>query len=127
MRRQLSPSSEHQEFIAFLQRLLSPVLEAYAGAAIFVLGLEQPITESDYTTQLFRFLLARTEKGAAAYGQISTIQLIKLYSRIKLCFISIIKGNPPEPYRTSYCQMRALWDSVGQAAMPLIRIPGPAG
>ncbi|XP_048843126.1 glycerol-3-phosphate acyltransferase 1, mitochondrial [Brienomyrus brachyistius] len=73
----LSPSSEHQEFIAFLQRLLSPVLEAYAGAAIFVLGLEQPITESDYTTQLFRFLLARTEKGVAAYGESATHYLVK--------------------------------------------------
>uniref|UniRef100_A0A7N9AP73 Glycerol-3-phosphate acyltransferase 1, mitochondrial n=1 Tax=Mastacembelus armatus TaxID=205130 RepID=A0A7N9AP73_9TELE len=64
----LSVSTEHQEFIVFLQRLLSPVLEAYSGAAIFIHSLGQPMTESDYTQRLFRYLLTRTERGVAAYG-----------------------------------------------------------
>uniref|UniRef100_A0A8C9W8Z3 Glycerol-3-phosphate acyltransferase 1, mitochondrial n=1 Tax=Scleropages formosus TaxID=113540 RepID=A0A8C9W8Z3_SCLFO len=63
----VSSSSEHQEFFTFLQRLLSPVLEAYAGAAIFVHGLERPIAEREYTMQLFRYLLTRTERGVATY------------------------------------------------------------
>lgn len=65
---QVSLSPEHQEFFVFLQRLLSPVLEAYSGAAIFVHSLSQPMAEPEYTQQLFRYLLTRTEKGVAAYG-----------------------------------------------------------
>lgn len=64
----MSLSAEHQEFFIFLQRLLSPVLEAYGGAAIFVHSLSQPMAESDYTQRLFRYLLTRTERGVAAYG-----------------------------------------------------------
>ena len=64
----MSVSTEHQEFFVFLQRLLSPVLEAYSGAAIFVHSLSQPMAESDYTQKLFRYLLIRTERGVAAYG-----------------------------------------------------------
>uniref|UniRef100_A0AAX7VWG7 Glycerol-3-phosphate acyltransferase 1, mitochondrial n=1 Tax=Astatotilapia calliptera TaxID=8154 RepID=A0AAX7VWG7_ASTCA len=59
----VSVSAEHQEFFVFLQRLLSPVLEAYSGAAIFVHSLSQPMVESDYTQRLFRYLLTRTERG----------------------------------------------------------------
>lgn len=65
---QVSVSAEHQEFFVFLQRLLSPVLEAYSGAAIFVHSLSQPMAESEYTQRLFRYLLTRTERGVAAYG-----------------------------------------------------------
>uniref|UniRef100_A0A6Q2YW74 Glycerol-3-phosphate acyltransferase 1, mitochondrial n=1 Tax=Esox lucius TaxID=8010 RepID=A0A6Q2YW74_ESOLU len=73
----VSMSPEHQEFFVFLQRLLSPVLEAYSGAAIFVHSLSQPMAEPEYTQQLFRYLLARTEKGVAAYGESATHYLVK--------------------------------------------------
>ncbi|KAJ7984595.1 hypothetical protein DPEC_G00356410 [Dallia pectoralis] len=73
----VSTSLEHQEFFVFLQHLLSPVLEAYSGAAIFVHSLSQPTAESEYTQQLFRYLLARTEKGVAAYGESATHYLVK--------------------------------------------------
>lgn len=66
---QVSSSSEHQEFFTFMQRVLSPVLEAYSGAAIFVHSLLSPMTEKEYTQKLFKYLLMRTEKGVAAYGQ----------------------------------------------------------
>ncbi|KAM9336689.1 glycerol-3-phosphate acyltransferase 1, mitochondrial [Symphorus nematophorus] len=73
----VSVSAEHQEFFIFLQRLVSPVLEAYSGAAIFVHSLSQPMTESDYTQRLFRYLLTRTERGVAAYGESATHYLVK--------------------------------------------------
>ncbi|XP_071394117.1 glycerol-3-phosphate acyltransferase 1, mitochondrial [Centroberyx affinis] len=73
----VSVSTEHQEFFIFLQRLLSPVLEAYSGAAIFVHSLSQPMAEPDYTQQLFRYLLTRTERGVAAYGESATHYLVK--------------------------------------------------
>uniref|UniRef100_A0A3B5B6A2 Glycerol-3-phosphate acyltransferase 1, mitochondrial n=1 Tax=Stegastes partitus TaxID=144197 RepID=A0A3B5B6A2_9TELE len=73
----VSVSAEHQEFFVFLQRLLSPVLEAYSGAAIFVHSLSQPMAESDYTQRLFRYLLTRTERGVAAYGESATHYLVK--------------------------------------------------
>lgn len=64
----MSISAEHQDFFIFLQRLVSPVLEAYSGAAIFIHSLIQPTSESDYTQKLFRYLLTRTERGLAVYG-----------------------------------------------------------
>ncbi|KAJ3608064.1 hypothetical protein NHX12_025114 [Muraenolepis orangiensis] len=73
----VSTSSEHQEFFVFLQRLVSPVLEAYSGAAILVHSLKQPVDERDYTEQLFRYLLTRTERGVAAYGESATHYLVK--------------------------------------------------
>ncbi|XP_070783315.1 glycerol-3-phosphate acyltransferase 1, mitochondrial isoform X2 [Enoplosus armatus] len=73
----VSVSTEHQEFFVFLQRLVSPVLEAYSGAAIFVHSLSQPMAESDYTQRLFRYLLTRTERGVAAYGESATHYLVK--------------------------------------------------
>uniref|UniRef100_A0A3Q0T5X2 Glycerol-3-phosphate acyltransferase 1, mitochondrial n=1 Tax=Amphilophus citrinellus TaxID=61819 RepID=A0A3Q0T5X2_AMPCI len=73
----VSVSAEHQEFFVFLQRLLSPVLEAYSGAAIFVHSLSQPMAESEYTQRLFRYLLTRTERGVAAYGESATHYLVK--------------------------------------------------
>ncbi|XP_034049216.1 glycerol-3-phosphate acyltransferase 1, mitochondrial [Thalassophryne amazonica] len=73
----VSVSTEHQEFFAFLQQLLGPVLEAYSGAAIFVHGLNQPMTESEYTHKLFKYLLTRTERDVAAYGESATHYLVK--------------------------------------------------
>uniref|UniRef100_A0A3Q1JI28 Glycerol-3-phosphate acyltransferase 1, mitochondrial n=1 Tax=Anabas testudineus TaxID=64144 RepID=A0A3Q1JI28_ANATE len=73
----VSVSTEHQEFFVFLQQLLSPVLEAYSGAAIFIHSLSQPMAESDYTQGLFRYLLTRTERGVAAYGESATHYLVK--------------------------------------------------
>uniref|UniRef100_A0A8C7YG07 Glycerol-3-phosphate acyltransferase 1, mitochondrial n=1 Tax=Oryzias sinensis TaxID=183150 RepID=A0A8C7YG07_9TELE len=73
----VSASAEHQEFFLFLQRLLSPVLEAYSGAAIFVHSLSEPMSESDFTQKLFRYLLTRTERGVAAYGESATHYLVK--------------------------------------------------
>lgn len=70
---QVSLSAEHQEFFVFLQRLLSSVLEAYSGAAIFVHSLSQPMAETEYTQRLFRYLLTRTEKRIAAYGDCGEI------------------------------------------------------
>lgn len=70
---QVSISAEHQEFFVFLQRLVSPVLEAYSGAAIFIHSLSQPASESDYTQRLFRYLLTRTERGVAVYGSYTII------------------------------------------------------
>lgn len=73
----VSVSAEHQEFFVFLQRIVSPVLEAYSGAAIFVHSLSQPMAESEYTQRLFRYLLTRTERGVAAYGESATHYLVK--------------------------------------------------
>lgn len=73
----VSVSTEHQEFFVFLQQLLSPVLEAYSGAAIFVHSLNQPMAESEYTLRLFRYLLTRTERGVAVYGESATHYLVK--------------------------------------------------
>lgn len=73
----VSVSSEHQEFFIFLQRLLSPVLEAYSGAAIFIHSLSQPMAESEFTLRLFKYLLTRTERGVAAYGESATHYLVK--------------------------------------------------
>lgn len=77
---QVSVLPEHQEFFVFLQRLLSPVLEAYSGAAIFVHSLSQPMSESEYTQRLFRYLLTRTERGVAAYGNTAVFPW-KLYTQ----------------------------------------------
>ncbi|XP_062859106.1 glycerol-3-phosphate acyltransferase 1, mitochondrial [Trichomycterus rosablanca] len=73
----VSLSSEHQEFFTFLQRVLSPVLEAYSGAAIFIHSLLTPMSEREYTQRLFKYLLTRTEKGVAAYGESATHYLVK--------------------------------------------------
>ncbi|XP_063073059.1 glycerol-3-phosphate acyltransferase 1, mitochondrial isoform X2 [Engraulis encrasicolus] len=73
----VSTAAEQQEFFLFLQQLLSPVLEAYSGAAIFIHSLAQPVTESHYTHMLFKYLLARAEKGIAVYGESATHYLVK--------------------------------------------------
>uniref|UniRef100_A0A8C1A3E2 Glycerol-3-phosphate acyltransferase 1, mitochondrial n=1 Tax=Cyprinus carpio carpio TaxID=630221 RepID=A0A8C1A3E2_CYPCA len=73
----VSPSAEHQEFYTFLQRILTPVMEAYSGAAIFVHSLSSPMSEREYTHKLFKYLLTRTERGVAAYGESATHYLVK--------------------------------------------------
>uniref|UniRef100_A0A672LA81 Glycerol-3-phosphate acyltransferase 1, mitochondrial n=1 Tax=Sinocyclocheilus grahami TaxID=75366 RepID=A0A672LA81_SINGR len=73
----VSPSAEPQEFYTFLQRILTPVLEAYSGAAIFVHSLISPMSEREYTQKLFKYLLTRTERGVAAYGESATHYLVK--------------------------------------------------
>uniref|UniRef100_A0A8D3BE87 Glycerol-3-phosphate acyltransferase 1, mitochondrial n=1 Tax=Scophthalmus maximus TaxID=52904 RepID=A0A8D3BE87_SCOMX len=88
----VSVSAEHQDFFIFLQQLISPVLEAYSGAAIFVHSLTQPMAESDYTQRLFRYLLTRTERGVAAYGESATHYLIKNTVRtFKELGVSVLK------------------------------------
>uniref|UniRef100_A0A8C8JC33 Glycerol-3-phosphate acyltransferase 1, mitochondrial n=1 Tax=Oncorhynchus tshawytscha TaxID=74940 RepID=A0A8C8JC33_ONCTS len=78
----VSLAPEHQEFFVFLQRLLSPVLEAYSGAAIFVHSLSQPMAEPEYTQQLFRYLLTRTEKGTFLFSVLreNRVSLVELSS-----------------------------------------------
>nr|XP_006630906.1 PREDICTED: glycerol-3-phosphate acyltransferase 1, mitochondrial [Lepisosteus oculatus] len=73
----VSLSPEHQEFFGFLQRILGPVLEAYSAAAIFLHSLNGPVTEREYTNQLFRFLLTRSEKKVAVFGESATHYLVK--------------------------------------------------
>ncbi|XP_041934223.1 glycerol-3-phosphate acyltransferase 1, mitochondrial [Alosa sapidissima] len=73
----LSSSPEQQEFISFLQSMLSPVLEAYSGAAIFIHSLTEPVPEREYTQQLFKYLLTRAERGIAVYGESATHYLVK--------------------------------------------------
>uniref|UniRef100_A0A673JFC6 Glycerol-3-phosphate acyltransferase 1, mitochondrial n=1 Tax=Sinocyclocheilus rhinocerous TaxID=307959 RepID=A0A673JFC6_9TELE len=73
----VSPSAEPQEFYTFLQRILTPVLEAYSGAAIFLHSLISPMSEREYTQKLFKYLLTRTERGVAAYGESATHYLVK--------------------------------------------------
>ncbi|XP_051959194.1 glycerol-3-phosphate acyltransferase 1, mitochondrial-like [Xyrauchen texanus] len=73
----VSLSAEHQEFFTFLQKIVTPVLEAYSGAAIFIHSLSSPRSEREYTQQLFRYLLTRTERGVAAYGESATHYLVK--------------------------------------------------
>uniref|UniRef100_A0A8C1D9H1 Glycerol-3-phosphate acyltransferase 1, mitochondrial n=1 Tax=Cyprinus carpio carpio TaxID=630221 RepID=A0A8C1D9H1_CYPCA len=77
----VSPSAEHQEFYTFLQRILTPVMEAYSGAAIFVHSLSSPMSEREYTHKLFKYLLTRTERGVAAYGEPPALS-ISLFERV---------------------------------------------
>lgn len=77
-------STEHQEFFSFLQRLLSPVLEAYGGAAVFIHSLSEPMSESDYTQRLFKFLLTRTERGVAAYGNTAGVHDMLYILKIRM-------------------------------------------
>lgn len=66
---QVSQSKEHQQFITFLQRLLGPLLEAYSSAAVFVHTFSGPVPEQEYLHRLHRYLLTRTERSVAVYGE----------------------------------------------------------
>uniref|UniRef100_A0A8C4RZN5 Glycerol-3-phosphate acyltransferase 1, mitochondrial n=1 Tax=Erpetoichthys calabaricus TaxID=27687 RepID=A0A8C4RZN5_ERPCA len=72
----VSSSPEHQEFLTFLQKILGPVLEAYSCAAIFLHSISGPVKESEYTHQLFKFLITRTKKKVAAFES-ATHYLVK--------------------------------------------------
>ncbi|KAM8924167.1 glycerol-3-phosphate acyltransferase 1, mitochondrial [Pelodytes ibericus] len=68
---------EHQQFIAFLQRMLGPIFEAYSSAASFIHNFEGPVSEREYTQSLHRYLIARTEKTVAVYTESATFCLAK--------------------------------------------------
>lgn len=73
----VSQSKEHQQFIAFLQRLLGPLLEAYSSAAIFVHNFSGPVPEAEYLQKLHRYLITRTERNVAVYAESATYCLVK--------------------------------------------------
>ncbi|XP_075071801.1 glycerol-3-phosphate acyltransferase 1, mitochondrial [Mixophyes fleayi] len=73
----MSPSQEHQNFIAFLQRLLGPILEAYSSAASFIHGFTEPVPQREFTQSLHKYLLARTEKNVAVYSESATLCLAR--------------------------------------------------
>lgn len=110
---QVSLSAEHQEFFIFLQRLLSPVLEAYSGAAVFVHGLSQPMPESDFTLRLFKYLLTRTERGIAAYGK--TAHMLCRLSIEMLTVLLVI---------FTYCSVQeGCNDSSNDSSTTIIKVP----
>lgn len=73
----ISQSEEHQQFIAFLQRLLGPMLEAYSSAAVFIHNMSGAIMEKEYVQKLHKFLLTRTERKVSVYAESATHCLVK--------------------------------------------------
>ncbi|XP_063819402.1 glycerol-3-phosphate acyltransferase 1, mitochondrial [Pseudophryne corroboree] len=73
----VSPSQEHQDVIAFLQRLLGPILEAYSSAASFIHNFTGPVSQKDFTQSLHKYLLARTERNVAVYSESATLCLAR--------------------------------------------------
>ncbi|XP_069467888.1 glycerol-3-phosphate acyltransferase 1, mitochondrial isoform X2 [Ambystoma mexicanum] len=73
----MSQTQEHQQFIAFLQRLLGPTLEAYSSAAVFIHNISGPIREKEYVQKLHKFLITRTERKVAVYTESATHCLVK--------------------------------------------------
>ncbi|KAM9324586.1 glycerol-3-phosphate acyltransferase 1, mitochondrial [Gastrophryne carolinensis] len=73
----VSPSQEHKEFIAFLQRLLGPILEAYSSSVSFICGFNGPVPERELTQSLQKYLIARTERKVAVYSESATLCLAK--------------------------------------------------
>lgn len=109
---QVSISAEHQDFFIFLQRLVSPVLEAYSGAAIFIHSLIQPTPESDYTQKLFRYLLTRTERGLAVYGDSTSFNYL-----VALHF-------PKSVFWHNDASLRDPWKMTHFILMALLSLPG---
>uniref|UniRef100_A0A4W3KFM1 Glycerol-3-phosphate acyltransferase 1, mitochondrial n=1 Tax=Callorhinchus milii TaxID=7868 RepID=A0A4W3KFM1_CALMI len=68
----VSQSQEHKEFIVFLHRLLGPLLEAYFSAAVFVHSFSAPVEETEYVNTFHKYLLSRTEKKIAVFGESPT-------------------------------------------------------
>lgn len=66
------------------------MLEAYSGAAIFVHSLSSPMSEREYTHKLFKYLLMRTERGVAAYGEPPALSI----SHLSVLFLAHLKENP---------------------------------
>ncbi|OCT71236.1 glycerol-3-phosphate acyltransferase 1, mitochondrial [Xenopus laevis] len=73
----MSPCEEHQQFLAFLRRLLGPVLEAYSSAATFTLSFSSPVPEKEFTQNLLKFLICRTERSLAVYAESATLCLAR--------------------------------------------------
>ncbi|XP_054437487.1 glycerol-3-phosphate acyltransferase 1, mitochondrial isoform X2 [Pteronotus mesoamericanus] len=73
----VSQSKEHQQFIAFLQRLLGPLLEAYSSAAVFVHNFSGSVPEPEYLQQLHKYLITRAERNVAVYAESATYCLVK--------------------------------------------------
>ncbi|KAG9465715.1 hypothetical protein GDO78_017850 [Eleutherodactylus coqui] len=73
----VSPAEEHRSFITFLQRLLGPILEAYSSAASFIHNFTGPVKEREFTQNLHKYLLARTERKVAVYTESATLCLVK--------------------------------------------------
>ncbi|XP_053548717.1 glycerol-3-phosphate acyltransferase 1, mitochondrial [Bombina bombina] len=73
----VSPSPEHQQFIAFLQQLLGPTLEAYSSAATFIHNFVGPVSEKEFTQSLHKYLIARTERNVAVYAESATLCLAR--------------------------------------------------
>ncbi|KAM4031423.1 glycerol-3-phosphate acyltransferase 1, mitochondrial isoform 2-T3 [Anomaloglossus baeobatrachus] len=73
----VSPAPEHRGFVTFLQRLLGPILEAYSSAASFIHTFTGPVTEREFTQNLHKYLLARTERKVAVYTESATLCLAR--------------------------------------------------
>ncbi|XP_041426218.1 glycerol-3-phosphate acyltransferase, mitochondrial S homeolog isoform X2 [Xenopus laevis] len=73
----MSPCEEHQQFLAFLQRLLGPILEAYSSAATFTLSFSSPVPEKEFTQNLLKFLICRAERSVAVYAESATLCLAR--------------------------------------------------
>ncbi|KAM4636499.1 glycerol-3-phosphate acyltransferase 1, mitochondrial isoform 1-T3 [Discoglossus pictus] len=73
----VSSSHDHQQFMAFLQRLLGPTLEAYSAAATFVHNFTGPISEKELIQSLQKYLIARTERTVAVYAESATLCLAR--------------------------------------------------
>ena len=85
---QVSQSREHQQFIAFLQRLLGPLLEAYSSAAIFIHNFSGPVPEPEFLQKLHKYLITRTERRVAVYGMCA--RLLALFET----YVVFDYGNP---------------------------------
>uniref|UniRef100_A0A8C2AND1 Glycerol-3-phosphate acyltransferase 1, mitochondrial n=1 Tax=Cyprinus carpio TaxID=7962 RepID=A0A8C2AND1_CYPCA len=99
----VSPSAEHQEFYTFLQRILTPVMEAYSGAAIFVHSLSSPMSEREYTHKLFKYLLTRTERGVAAYELCASTERIMFLCGV-VCRLELSSTFLPQANRNKLLQ-----------------------
>ncbi|XP_068111344.1 glycerol-3-phosphate acyltransferase 1, mitochondrial isoform X2 [Hyperolius riggenbachi] len=73
----VSPSHNHQQFIAFLQRLLGPILEAYSSTASFIHSFTGRVSEKEFTQNLQKYLLTRAERKVAVYAESATLCLVK--------------------------------------------------
>ncbi|XP_069835886.1 glycerol-3-phosphate acyltransferase 1, mitochondrial [Dendropsophus ebraccatus] len=73
----VSPAQEHRSFITFLQRLLGPTLEAYSSAASFIHNFSGAVTEREFTQNLHKYLLTRTERKVAVYTESATLCLAR--------------------------------------------------
>uniref|UniRef100_A0A4W3JPE9 Glycerol-3-phosphate acyltransferase 1, mitochondrial n=1 Tax=Callorhinchus milii TaxID=7868 RepID=A0A4W3JPE9_CALMI len=81
----VSQSQEHKEFIVFLHRLLGPLLEAYFSAAVFVHSFSAPVEETEYVNTFHKYLLSRTEKKIAVFGESPT-------NKVEFWFMLIVQS-----------------------------------